>query len=96
MPRKIACTADMRRGRMRKATGFLEAANLLADQPPAEAGRADALITLCIHAGAAASDVICCARLGEHAQGDNHAEAVALLRQRRPRPSELSEQPKHS
>jgi hypothetical protein len=40
---------------------------------------ADAYVTLLVHAGIAASDVICCARLGEHAQGDNHVEAVALL-----------------
>ena len=37
-------------------------------------------VTLCVHAGIAGADVICCARLGEHAQGENHAEAVDLLR----------------
>jgi len=31
---------------------------------------ADAYVTLCVQAGIAAADVICCARLGEHAQGD--------------------------
>ena len=36
-------------------------------------------MTLCVHAGIAAADVICCARLGRHAQGDDHQEAVALL-----------------
>lgn len=41
---------------------------------------ADAYVTLCIHAGIAASDVVCCARLAEHPQGVNHAEAIALLR----------------
>jgi hypothetical protein len=40
---------------------------------------ADAYVTLCVHAGIAAADVICCARLGEHAQGDDHQQAVALL-----------------
>jgi len=40
---------------------------------------ADAYITLCVHAGIAAADVICCARLGEHASGEHHGEAVALL-----------------
>lgn len=44
-----------------------------------EADIADAVVTLCVHAGIAASDVICCARLGQHAQGDDHIEAVALL-----------------
>ncbi len=32
-------------------------------------------------AGIAASDVICCARLGQHAQGQDHNEAVILLSQ---------------
>ena len=40
---------------------------------------ADAYVTLCVHAGIAAADVICCARLGEYAQGDDHQEAVTLL-----------------
>jgi hypothetical protein len=40
---------------------------------------ADAYVTLLVHAGIAASDVICCARLGEHSMGENHAEAVKLL-----------------
>jgi hypothetical protein len=39
----------------------------------------DAFVTLCVHAGIAAADVVCCSILGEHAQGENHAEAVALL-----------------
>ena len=41
---------------------------------------ADAYVTLCVHAGIAASDVICCARLGEHAQGESHQDAVSLLK----------------
>lgn len=39
----------------------------------------DAYVPLCVHAGIAASDVVCCAKLGEHAQGENHDEAVGLL-----------------
>jgi hypothetical protein len=35
---------------------------------------------LLIHAGIAAADVICCARLGVHAQADGHHEATALLK----------------
>lgn len=40
---------------------------------------ADAYVTLCVHAGIAAADVICCASLGEHAQGEHHSEAIDLL-----------------
>ena len=42
---------------------------------------ADAYVTLCVHAGIAAADVICCTALGKHATGDDHNHAVALLRQ---------------
>lgn len=45
---------------------------------------ADAYVTLCVHSGIAAADVICCARLGEHPQGDNHNEAVTLLKRADP------------
>jgi hypothetical protein len=40
----------------------------------------DAIVTLYVHAGIAASDVICCARLGEHPTGENHAEAIRVLK----------------
>jgi len=40
----------------------------------------DACATLLVHAGIAAADVICCARLGVHALGENHKEAIALLK----------------
>ncbi|MGI8751311.1 MAG: hypothetical protein ACR2MN_03190 [Acidimicrobiales bacterium] len=56
---------------------FLAAAESIEDSSSGEI--ADAYVTLCVHAGIAAADVICCARLGRHAQGDSHVEAVALL-----------------
>ena len=72
------CSAEMRAGRLAKAKQFLQAAELI---EPSEADDiADAYVTMCVHAGIAAADVICCARLGRHHQGDNHTEAVALLK----------------
>lgn len=79
MARSSPCTPEIRRGRLRKANQFIDAATLIADQDDREAEIADALVTLCVHAGIAAADVICCARLGEHAHGEDHSEAVALL-----------------
>jgi hypothetical protein len=79
MARISPCTPEIRRGRLRKASQFIEAATIIADQAHQEADIADALVTLCVHAGIAAADVICCARLGQHAQGEDHTEAVALL-----------------
>lgn len=49
----------------------------LTDDNPADLGAA--YVTLAVHAGIAAADVICCARLGQYAQGDSHHEAVSLL-----------------
>jgi len=81
MARTTPCTSDIRLGRMRKAAEFFDAASLIADQAGGEAGSPDVFVTLCIHAGIAASDVICCARLGQHAQGQDHNESVTLLGQ---------------
>ena len=78
--RTKVCSAATRAGRLEKATQFMTAADILdalvADD---EDDLVDAYITLCVHAGIGASDVICCARLGEHAQGQDHNDAVMLL-----------------
>lgn len=39
----------------------------------------DAYITMCVHAGIDAADVICCRRLNVHHQGENHNEAITTL-----------------
>lgn len=41
---------------------------------------ANSIVSLYIFAGIAASDAICCARLGEYSRSSNHADAVAVLR----------------
>jgi hypothetical protein len=61
-----------------KAKQFLAAAELIEDSLSGDI--TDAYVTVCVHAGIAAADVICCARLGRYAQGDSHAESVALLK----------------
>ncbi len=74
------CTATVQRGRLRKAEQFIEAADLIRDIAEEHEDIADAYVTLCVHAGIASADVICCTRLGEHAQGENHNEAIGLLK----------------
>lgn len=76
--RRRPCTAATITGRMKKASQFWSAAELV-ETFTGEEDLADAYVTLCIHAGVAASDVITCKRLGEHAQGDDHGAAVSLL-----------------
>lgn len=78
MPDTKACTAAMRAGRMAKARQFHLAAETISTVID-DREIADAYVTLCVHAGTAAADVICCAELGEHHHGDNHQRAVALL-----------------
>ena len=73
------CSQRVRSGRLEKAKQFLLAAQLIKDFAD-EGEVADAYVTLCVHAGIAAADVICCARLGRYAHGDDHAGAVAMLR----------------
>ncbi|MCK2244058.1 MULTISPECIES: hypothetical protein [unclassified Crossiella] len=73
------CDAAIRRGRLRKAEQFKEQADQIRDLADQDTDCADSYVTLCVHAGIAASDVICCAALGHHAHGENHTEATALL-----------------
>ena len=72
------CTGSTGAGRLAKARQFLLAAETITtvidDQEIA-----DAFVTLCVHAGIAAADVICCAKLGVHHAGENHNDAVTLL-----------------
>ncbi|TRW79468.1 hypothetical protein FK535_22000 [Mycolicibacterium sp. 018/SC-01/001] len=69
------CDAVVTSGRMSKANEFLAAADLVGEELPNAAG------DLYVDAGIAASDVICCVRLGVHSNTGNHNEAVALLKQ---------------
>jgi len=77
--RRHRCTKATRAGRLDKATQFADAADIIETLVDGD-DLGDAYITLCVHAGIAAADVLCCVRLGEHAQGENHDEAIALLR----------------
>lgn len=80
MTRVVDCDATVRRGRMAKAVQFADAATVVHALAKEAGDVADAYVTLCVHAGIAASDVICCARLGRYAQGEGHHEAIALLK----------------
>lgn len=70
----------MRAGRRNKARQFWDAADILDTLvSDSDEDLVDAHITMCVHAGIAAADVVCCARLGVHAHGRDHNEAIALL-----------------
>jgi hypothetical protein len=74
---------------MRKAEEFFDAAETIREFADDEADVGDAYVTLLIHAGIAAADVICCEVLGEHAHSESHTDAVELLHRVRPDGSDL-------
>lgn len=83
-PRTAPCTHAIKTGRLRKAEQFFDAASTIHEFSGDEHEIGDAYVTLLVHAGIAAADVICCDGLGEHARGESHGDAVALLRRIRP------------
>jgi hypothetical protein len=78
------CDDAIERGRMRKAEQFWGAAESVRELADDEAEIGDVYVTLCVHAGIAAADVVCCVALGEHTVGEDHSQAVALIRRTRP------------
>lgn len=77
--RASQCTLAQARSRLQQAEAFVVVADLVLgdDTDTATPGVAAALAVL---AGIAAWDAACCARLGRRARGQDHTEAVALLR----------------
>jgi len=88
--RTKSCDRAVAAGRLKKATQFHDAAENIRDLAGDEADVGDVFVTLCVHAGIAAADALCCAALGEHAQGDSHVEAVQLLARVSPGGAELA------
>lgn len=84
------CDQKTTAGRLHKALQFRDAAETIRDLAEDEAEIGDAFVTLCIHAGIAASDVICCAALGHYVQGDEHNQAIVEVAKVRPDGPDLS------
>ncbi len=63
-----------------KAHQFMTAAEVVLDLSEDDPADLSAVyVTLVVHCGIAAADVICCARLGQYSRGENHNEAIDLL-----------------
>lgn len=84
------CDERIAAGRLRKAEQFLQAAETLQAFAEKEADVGDAFVTLCILAGIAASDTVCCRELGHFAQGDDHLQAISQLAKAGPDGKRLS------
>ena len=71
------CTPREALRRLSAARKFLEAAELYVGDEDPEGRRV--AVSNAVFAGIAASDAMCCARLGGHAVGDDHRAAVDLV-----------------
>lgn len=78
--RVLRATAETTRERRRRAIEFWRSAEDLRDLD----GDGNSIVSLYVFAGIAASDAICGARLGEYAHGENHADALAVLKRADP------------
>jgi hypothetical protein len=90
------CDESTIAGRFAKAEQFLEGAEIIREFAADEQDIADAYVTLCVHCGVAAADVICCIALGAHVQGEDHNEAVTHLSRVRPDGAALGKRPSHA
>lgn len=72
-------SSSARSGRLRKAQAFREAAELIEQFMNDGTDLRDAYVTMCVHAGIAAADVICMGALGEYYTGQRHDQATKLL-----------------
>ena len=69
----------VRAGRLKKAIEFRDSAELIELFSDDATDRRDAYVTMCVHAGIAAADVICMDALGEYYSGPSHDQAARLL-----------------
>ena len=74
-----AMTPSARDGRLKKAKSFKVAAELIEQFMTDGADLRDAYVTMCVHSGIAATDVICMDALGQYYAGQKHDEAVKSL-----------------
>lgn len=72
-------TVEDAKARWLKAREFADVAALLFDASRNTAESPSAFITMAVHAGIAAADVICITRLGRYSPTGNHQESIALL-----------------
>lgn len=77
------CSPEDAAKRLADAQKYLEVAELIIDDKPQDTS-AGVSTTLAVFAGIAAADAACCKALGEHSRGQDHREAIALVKQVEP------------
>jgi hypothetical protein len=89
MSRTSSCGAAEGRTRLRTAQAYLETANSVLEERDRDE-YLNVAAGLAVLAGIAASDAICCVRLGCRHRGDDHRGAADLLRRATPDGTELA------
>ncbi len=90
--RTAACTRADALRRQDQAEKFLEVAELVETDSDQDAESAHVSASLAVLAGIAASDAACCATLGRRSRGQDHRQAIDLLRQVSPGGAEAARQ----
>lgn len=70
--------------RQEQAVKFLEVADLVEADSGQDPASANVSASLAVLAGIAAADAACCAALGRRSRGQDHRQAIELIRQVRP------------
>lgn len=78
-PRETEATRAEIDGRWSKAEQFQLAASMVRELDDGEGDLDDAFVTLCVHVGIAAADVILMRRTGRYSKGASHQDAVEAL-----------------
>lgn len=79
--RSTPCERRVRLERLHKAEEFWQVGQETVERAENRSDVADAAATMFVHSGIASADVICCARLKRFSRGEDHRQAVALLRE---------------
>lgn len=84
MSRISQCSPSEGRVRLEQARAFLEVAELVLEETEEGLATAQVAASLAVLCGIAASDAICCSRLGQRSRGQDHRQATELLAGIRP------------
>ncbi|MBF0722606.1 hypothetical protein [Sanguibacter inulinus] len=78
-PRETEASRTEIDGRSSKAEQFQLAAQMVRDLDEGDGALDDAVVTLCVHAGIAAADVLLVRTTGRYSKGASHADAAVAL-----------------
>jgi len=88
--RTSSCSPSEGRVRLEQARAFLEVAELVLDETDEGLATPQVAASLAVLCGIAASDAMCCSRLGRRSRGQDHHQAADVLATVRPDGPEMA------